>query len=592
MNLVDKALMATALGEEKADRVITGGKLVNVMTEEIYPADVAIKGQRIAYVGDVNHCTGPETEIVEVEGKYLVPGLIEPHIHPEACKITLTRLAEALLPRGTTTIFAGMDETWAVTGIDGVRFALDEAKQTPLRVFYHPYARVPVTGTEPSSTAAYPFGAEAIRKVTAWPETVGTMDTVIDWVLGFDEEVMGEMEHLQSRGYLVHGHDTFEMGPRMQAFLTTGIRSDHVPFSAEEALEKLRSGMWVMFSDGPITHVMPEVVRAITESKISARHAAFCIDDMETRDAFEMGHMDHQVRSAIGAGLDPIRAVQMASLNAAELHRMDHLIGSIAPGKYADLLLVGSLSQFKVEKVFASGRLVAEDGQMLMPLSSPQYPDYFFNTFHLARRVAPDDLVLKVDGQASQARVLVLYVPPYSPVRVHSEATLPVVDGKIQSDPASDVLYCAVVERHKQTGNIGLGFVSGFGLHGGTMATTLGSPTCNIMCLGSNPQDMALAINYLAEIGGGQVLVKDGQVVEEIRLPLGGFMADVPPQEMAEKERAITGTLNAWGCPIERPWLYFMFFEIVPLPEYALTEHGVVEFKSLQYVDPVLEVIP
>ena len=315
MNLVDKALMATALGEEKADRVITGGKLVNVMTEEIYPADVAIKGQRIAYVGDVNHCTGPETEIVEAEGKYLVPGLIEPHIHPEACKITLTRLAEALLPRGTTTIFAGMDETWAVTGIDGVRFALDEAKQTPLRVFYHPYARVPVTGTEPSSTAAYPFGAEAIRKVTAWPETVGTMDTVIDWVLGFDEEVMGEMEHLQSRGYLVHGHDTFEMGPRMQAFLTTGIRSDHVPFSAEEALEKLRSGMWVMFSDGPITHVMPEVVRAITESKISARHAAFCIDDMETRDAFEMGHMDHQVRSAIGAGLDPIRAVQMASLN-------------------------------------------------------------------------------------------------------------------------------------------------------------------------------------------------------------------------------------------------------------------------------------
>ena len=324
MSLVDKELMQTALGEAPADVVIRGGKLVNVMTEEIYPADVAIKGDRIAYVGDVEHCTGPETEVIEAEGKYLVPGLIEPHIHPEACKVTLTRLAEALLPRGTTTIFAGMDETWAVTGIDGVRFALDEAAETPLRVYYHPYARVPVTGTEPSSTPAHTFGADDLRQVTDWPETVGTMDTVIDWVLGFDEEVMGEIEHLQSKGSLVHGHDTFEMGPRMQAFLTTGIRSDHVPFSAEEALEKLRSGMWVMFSDGPITRVMPEVIRAITENKISARHASFCVDDMEARDAFETGHMDHQIRSAVAAGLDPIRAVQMATLNAAELHRMDH----------------------------------------------------------------------------------------------------------------------------------------------------------------------------------------------------------------------------------------------------------------------------
>ncbi len=591
MSLVDKDLIQTALGETSADLVIRGGKLVNVMTEEIYPADVAIKGDRIAYVGDVSHCTGPETQIVEAEGKYLVPGLIEPHIHPEACKVTLTRLAEALLPRGTTTIFAGLDETWAVTGIDGVRFALDAAAKTPLRVYYHPYARVPVTGTEPSSTPAYTFGGDELRQVTGWPETVGTMDTVIDWVLGFDKEVMAEMEHLQSQGSLVHGHDTFEMGPRMQAFLTTGIRSDHVPFSADEALEKLRSGMWVMFSDGPISRVMPEVIRAITENKISARHASFCIDDMEARDAFETGHIDHQIRAAVAAGLDPIRAVQMATLNAAELHRVDHLLGSIAPGKYADLLLVGSLSQFNVETVVAGGRVVAQDGEMLAPLPSPEYPAYFYDTFHLPKKVEPDDLLLKVDGEARQAKVLVLFVPPYSPVRIGSEAVLPVVDGRIQPDPDNDILYCAIVERHKGTGNIGLGLVRGFGLNGGTMASTIGSPTCNIMCIGSNPEDMALAINHVAEVGGGQVVVKDGQIVEEVRLPMGGFMANVPAKEMAEQERAITDILHGWGCPMERPWIYFMFFEIVPLPEYAMTEHGVVEFKTLKYVDPVLELI-
>jgi adenine deaminase len=229
---------------------------------------------------------------------------------------------------------------------------------------------------------------------------------------------------------------------------------------------------------------------------------------------------------------------------------------------------------------------------MRAALSSPQYPDFFYNTFHVGREVEPDDLVLKVDDQVSQARVLALYVPPYSPVRVRSEATLPVVDGKIQAEPANDIVYGAVVERHKQTGNIGLGFVSGFGLNGGTMASTLGSPTCNIICLGSNPEDMALAINHLASIGGGQVLVRDGEIVEEIRLPLGGFMADIPAREMADQERAITDRLHAWGCPIERPWLYLLFFEIVPLPEFALTEHGVVEFASLQYVNPVLEVLP
>ena len=298
-----------------------------------------------------------------------------------------------------------------------------------------------------------------------------------------------------------------------------------------------------------------------------------------------------EVRAAVAAGLDPIRAVQMATLNAAELHRVDHLVGSITPGKAADILLVGSLSAFQVEKVIASGALVAADGRMLASLAGPEYPAYFHNTFHLARPVAPDDLVLQVDPGARQARVLTLYVPPFSPVRLRAEAMLPVVGGRIQPDLEDDVLYCAVVERHKGTGHVGRAFVKGFGLHGGTMASTLGSPTCNITCLGSNAADMALAVNHLAEVGGGQVLVRDGQIVAEIRLPLGGFMADVPAREMAEQERAITEVLHAWGCPIERPWLYLMFFEIVPLPEYAVTEHGVVEFKTLQYVDPVLEVM-
>jgi len=419
------------------------------------------------------------------------------------------------------------------------------------------------------------------------------MDTVIDWVLGLDDDVLAKMDEVQSRGLLVHGHDPLETGGRLQAFLGTGIRSDHVPHSAEEALEKLRAGMWVMFCDGPITHVLPEAIKAITETGISSRHATFCIDDLESRDALETGHIDHQIRTAIASGLDPVRAIQMATLNAAECHRLDHLIGSIAAGRYADILLVEDVEAFTIGQVIVSGEIVAEGGEMTAAVESTAFPALFHDTFHLRGPVSPDDLVLRVDDpDVAQVRALVMRIEPDTPMRHRSEAVLDVVEGIVRSDPSSDILYCATVERHHRTGNIGLGFVSGFDLNGGTLVTTLGSPTCNITCIGSNPDDMALAINHVARIGGGQVLVRGGRVVEELRLPLGGFMADIDHHQMADRERILTETLHLWGCPIERPFLFAMMMEIVPLPHYALTEHGVVDFHRLEYVNPVLDSVP
>src|SRR3990172_3500601 len=589
--MIDKSLIQTALGVEKAGMAIRNARRVNVLTEEIYPADVAIKGQRIAYVGDISHCTGPETVVIDAKGKYIVPGLIDPHIHPEACKVPLTRLAQAMLPRGTTTIFAGLDDYWSLFGIDGVRFALDEAKKTPLRVIYHPYSRVPVTGFDPASTVAHEFGSEAIKKVLDWPETVGPMDMVIDWILGFDKDMHESMRAVQERGLLVHGHDTFEVGRRMQAFLTTGIRSDHVPFAVEEALQKLRAGMWVMFCDSPIARIMPDVIRALTETKISTRHATFCIDDMDSRDLFDPGHIDHQIRTAIASGLNPIQAVQMAPLNAAECHRMDHVIGSIAPGRSADILVVGDLIRFTIEMVVSQGELVVDGGKLLKELEVPKYPSCFFNTVKLTREVTPDDLVMKTDGQAKQVKAIALHIPPYNPMRFKKEVTLKVINGEVQPDPENDILYCAMVERHRRTGNIGLGLINGFNLNGGTIATSVMVPSNNITCLGSNKQDMAFAIKRVAKMGGGQVAVRDGKVIAEIPLPIGGILADVSSEEMADMERKLTDVVHSWGCPMPRPFFFLMFLEIVPLPDYALTEYGVAEFKTLKYIDTITEVI-
>ena len=525
--MVDIPLMETALGNEKADLLIKGGQYVNVFTDEIYPADVAIKGEKIAYVGDCSHCIGEKTNVIDIQGSYLVPGLIDAHFHPEVAKLTITRLAEALVPTGTTTIFAGMDDLWAFSGIQGVRFALDKSKKTPLRVLYTPYSRVPVTGFEPASTVPYQFGAAEMEEVLKWPETHGPMDMIIDFILGQDKDMLKEMEITQAKGFLVHGHDPMESGPRMQALLSTGIRSDHVPLSASEVHEKLRAGMWVMLCESPIAHVLPDVVKVLTENKVNSRHCTFCIDDIDTRDIFETGHIDHQIRTVIKSGLNPITAIQIATLNAAECHRMDHLLGSIAPGKIADIVVVDDLARFQVQKVFASGKLVAENGSVVDKLLSPEYPKTFYNTFHLARKIEPDDLTIKIDKSAHSARVHVIQLSPKDLYRSGKEASLPVVNGEIQPDLKNDILYCAVVERHKKSGRIGLGFVSGFNLNGGTILTTLAPPDGNIICLGSNKQDMAFAINHIVEIGGGQAAIKDGKVLAEVSLPIGGIMADV-----------------------------------------------------------------
>ena len=270
---------------------------------------------------------------------------------------------------------------------------------------------------------------------------------------------------------------------------------------------------------------------------------------------------------------------------------MDHKFGSIAPGKYADILVVGDLIQFTIEKVMSEGEVVVEDGKLLKELEAPEYPSYFFNTVHLAKEVDPDDLIMKTESDAKQAKVITLHIPPYNPMRFKQEVTLNVVDGKIQSDLAHDVLYCAMVERHQKTGNIGLGFINGFNLNGGTIASSVMVPSNNITCLGSNKEDMALAINRVAEMGGGQIAVKDGKILAEIPLPMGGFMDNIPAEEMAEKERKLTGIVHEWGCPMARPFFFLMFLEIVPLPDYAMTEHGIAEFATLSYVDTILEVI-
>lgn len=587
--MYDKDLVNTALGVEKADLIIRGGQLVNVLSEEILDMDVAIKGKRIAYVGNVDHCIGDSTVVVDVNGSYLTPGLIDGHIHPEVCKLSMTGLAEAMLPCGTTTLFVAMDDAWAVFGKEGVKAFLEEFENTPLRAIYHPYSRVPVTGLKPESTVPFKFGSTEMKEVMEWPNTVGPMDMIIDFIIGHDPEMLELMKYVQEQGVLVHGHDPMESGARMQALLTTGIRSDHVPITSEELLEKLRVGMWVMLCESPIAHVLPKVIKAITETNVSTRHLSFCVDDIDARDIYDSGHIDFHIKEAIRCGLKPIHAIQMATLNAAEAHRVDHLIGSIAPGKFADILVVDDLAEFTIRKVFASGKLVVEDGRLIEKLTRPSYPASYRNTFHIMRPLTENDLVLTTDTCANKVDVTTILVDKKDVFREKSTRTLAVVDGVIQPDLENDVLYCAVVERHKKTGNIGLGFISGFNLNGGTISTSLAPPDGNIICVGSNPQDMAIAINHTVKIGGGQIAVKDGKIVSEVPLPIGGIISDQDPEIVAEQERQLTSLVHSWGCDLGRPFFYLMFMEIVGIPELSITEHGLVDFWSQSYIDPCIK---
>jgi adenine deaminase len=442
----------------------------------------------------------------------------------------------------------------------------------------------------PTSTVGHYFGPDEHRATHDWPECIGIWETVREFIQEEDDKVMEALELAAEHKLPVFGCAPRCRGQKLASYVSAGVRLDHESYDVQEALEKLRNGMFVVVRESSISHFLEENIQLVTKYTPKAAHrVSFCTDDVVATDVLKRGHLDNMVRMAIHEGVDPMEAIQMATINSAVAYRIDHKVGLIAPGRQADIVLVDSPEAFNVQQVIAKGEFVAQDLKMVKQLTAPERPAFLTETMKVAP-VTPENLLIKSDS--GKVKVLSMNMSLDVPfVRNRRDAVLQVKNGVVGPDIEQDVLYVSVIERYGKTSNQPVAFVSGFGLKRGAMATSTSPDDNNIVCIGTNVDDMAAAINWIIEKGGGQAFAENGKVITGLELPIGGIVSDIDPVDMAAKEDALDAAARAAGCELEWPFMNMFVLSITAIPEYAITDMGAIDCVGLKTFNPILEEI-
>ncbi len=577
---VTRELSAVCMGRRPADLVIHNGRLVDVHTREVLDGmEIAVAEGRVAMFGECGHTVGAETETIDAEGAYLVPGLIDTHLHVESVMVTVTRFAEAVLPLGTTTVFIDNHEMANVFGLEGMRWFLEEGRCLPLKVFLAVPSCVPaLPGFEDAGAA---LGPGEIREALGWEGVAGLGEMMnMPGVIAGDENVHAEIAATLERGLPVTGHWslTGQRDHRLQAYIAAGVDSCHETTTREDALAKLRAGMWVQFREGSTFRDVAALAPVLTEDGVDSRHCLLVTDDVLPDTVVAEGHMDRVVRRAIEEGIDPLVAIQMATVNGAEYFGMRHDLGSIAPGRLADILFVEDLRDFRAHRVLV-------DGQAPGALPGYEYPREAYESIRLARPLTADDL--KIEASGKRVRVRAIGVASGSVTTEHVIIEAPVSDGEVRASAELDLAKAASIERHGGPGTIGLGFVTGFGLQRGAVGSTVAHDNHNVLVAGMSDADMMLAVERLAEVGGGMIAVADGEVLALVELPIGGLISDRPVAELAEQTLALTEAYRQLGSPVESPEMIFSFLSLGVIPALRLTNRGLVDGVKFELVPPL-----
>ena len=576
-------LIDVATGKAPADLVIRGATLVNVYSREYCPkTTIAVKGARVAAVGDYEPLVGPESVVIDAGGLYAVPGLIDGHIHIESSMLDPVEFARVVLPRGTTTVMIDPHEIANVLGVEGVRLMIARTEKIPLKVFVQVPSCVPSTTN--LETAGARIGPKEVQMMLRWPRIVG-LGEVMNYpgVLAGDRNLRLMIEETQRARKVVEGHAPGLVGKELSGYLSAGISGDHESTTEEELVEKIRLGCVVEVREGSTSHNLSTLIRAIKSHHLSSRRAVLVSDDRHAADLMKLGHMDHNVRRAIEEGMDPIDAIRMATLNTAEHFRVDDEIGGIAPGKRADIVLTRDLSSMKSETVIADGRIVAKDGVLVTEIASPRFLPRSLRTVHLKRQIKPSDFVIKTNTRDGTVRVVVIETSGEILTKKTCQE-ITVRDYQIQSGLERDVLKIAVIERHKRTGHIGRGFVRGFGFKAGAISSSVAHDSHNICVIGTNDSDMALAANEIARIQGGQVAVKNGKILAELALPFAGLMSTRPIDEVNQAEERLSEAARDLGCAFSSPFMVMSFLSLAVIPEIRLTDKGIVDVNAAKLI--------
>ncbi len=589
-----KALIDVAMGRAPADTVIRNGRWVSVQSGEIIPGtDVALKAGRVAYVGpDASHTIGEGTQVIEAEGRYLVPGLLDAHMHIESGMVTVTEFVRAVAPRGTTGMFVDPHEIANVFGLKGVELMVEEAAGQPVHVWVQMPSCVPsAPGLE---TPGASIGPEEVAEAMTWEGIIGLGEMMnFPGVFNGDEKMLAEMAETALAGKTIGGHyASLDLGLPFHGYAAGGPQDDHEGTRLEDAVARVRQGMKAMLRLGSAWHDVATQVKAVTEMGLDPRGFILCTDDSHSETLVEDGHMDRVLRHAIAQGLKPVTAIQMMTINTAEHFGLSREIGMIAPGRWADILLVPDLADFHAEMVIAKGQVIAEKGALVVDLPAYPYPEWAAHSVHLGKTLTAADFRIVAPKTASAASRLMANVigviENQAPTR-HLRMEVVPQEGEIRVDMARDLAKIALVERHRGTGGVTVGLVHGFGFSGKcAIATTVAHDSHHMIVVGTDEAMMAQAANKLAETQGGQVVVKDGEVIGLVELPIAGLMSNERAEVVARKAASVLRGFEACGCTLNNPNMQLSLLALVVIPELRISDLGLVDVTKFEFV-PVVE---
>lgn len=561
-------IINVARGFEKADLVIKNANIVNVLSEEIHKADIAIVDGIIAGIGE-NYSGEKE---IDIQGAYVTPSFIDGHVHLESTMMLPSEFAKVALPAGTTTVIIDPHEISNVLGLHGISFMHEAVKNLPLDVYTMLPSCVPAT---PFETSGFDLNSYDLSLLIDKPWVLGLAEMMnFPGVLNQDNNVMAKLELAKSRGKCIDGHAPYLHGKDLCAYIASGVKSDHECTTPDEAVEKLRLGMYVMVREGTAAKDLDALMPVL--KTCNTRKCIFVTDDRHPADLKE--HINGMVRRAVEAGVDPVKAIQIASLNTAEYFGLKNL-GAIAPGYKADLLILPDLKTFKPDLVIKNGVVAAENGKLIAEL--PENEALAVRNSVNVRWITPEDFRIEANG----SKVTALEVIPHQLITKSVVSEVKIEDGNAVSNIDNDTLKICVIERHRATGNIGKGFVKGFNLKCGAIASTVAHDSHNMIVIGTNDADMYAAAVALIKCKGGKVVVKDGEVISELPLPIAGLMSDRNFDYVVNKCEELNKTAHSIGCRIEDPFMTMGFLSLPVIPELKVTDKGVFDTNKFDFID-------
>ena len=577
-----KAELEAAAGKRELDLLLKNIQLVNVFSKEIYPASIGIFQGKIVSIHPSTEQKAKKT--IDGQARYAIPGLIDAHIHLETTLLTPEALAEVIVPWGSTTLCVDAMEIANVAGIEGLLALVKDAEALPFRIFLEIPSRVPTApGLE---TTGAVLGVAEVEQLLKLEQTISLGELDPSKVLGGKEEYLQKILTALAQGKICNGHAIGLTEAELNVYAAAHLADDHESVRFEELLQRLRLGMAALVREGSSERNVEALMQGVIAQHLPTENLMFCTDDKHVNDIEREGHISYNLQKTIDLGMEPIQAIQIATINAAKHFHLDQQIGSLTPGRYADILLLDDLKQIRPVMVLKAGRVVAENG-IAVACTMKNYPAALFDTVHVSEKLSPESFLIKTEGRRALCRVIALI--PDQIINLEKREWLQVVEGEIKADLRRDLLQLAVVERYGKNGRVANALVQGFQLSQGALAASVSHDHHNIVAVGCNETDIYTAVQEVVRLHGGFAAAAEGKVLDSFALPLAGLMSILPAKQVMQRMNALNTAVVRLGCTMKAPFMTLSFLSLPTVPELGLTDYGLIDVKNNCITNLIIE---